>query len=79
MFALDDGDLEGAANAAKWLARHPAVDRIPDDWLPYLEAMRAASRAVENAADIDAARDAAERISVHCQECHAAAGILSTD
>jgi hypothetical protein len=78
MFALDDGDLEGAANAAKWLSRHPAADRIPDAWLPYLEAMRAAARGVENATDIDAARDAAERITVHCQECHAAAGILSS-
>ena len=79
MFALDDGDLEAAANAAKWLSRHPAADRIPDEWLPYLAAMREAASVVASATDLDTARDAAERITVHCQECHTAAGINSTE
>ncbi len=79
MYSLDDGDMESAQTAARWLSRHQAADRIPDDWLPYLEAMREAARQVESATDVDAARAAAERISLHCQECHAAAGVLSTE
>jgi len=75
MFALHDGDLEAAASIAAWLARHHADDRVPDDWLPYLQAMQESARAVENATDLDTARAAAEQISVHCQQCHAAAGI----
>lgn len=77
MFALEDGDLETASSHAAWLSRHHAEDRIPDEWLPYLEAMRESARAVENATSLGAARDAAEKISVHCQECHAAARIAA--
>jgi hypothetical protein len=79
MFALDDGDLEAAAVPAAWLSRHGAEDRIPDHWLPYLAAMRESARAVETATDLETARAAAEQISVHCQECHRAAGVLNTD
>lgn len=75
MFALADDDLEAAASPAAWLSRHPAEDRIPDEWLPYLESMREAARAVENATDLEEARAAAEQISVHCQGCHTAAGL----
>lgn len=77
MFALEDGDLQTASSHAAWLSRHHAEDRIPDEWLPYLEAMRESARAVENATSLGAARDAAEKISVHCQECHAAARIAA--
>lgn len=75
MFALSDGDLETAASVAAWLSRHPAEERIPDDWMPYLDAMREAARRVESATDLDAAGTAAEQVSIHCQECHKAAGI----
>ena len=78
MFALEDGDLEAARSPATWLSRHKAEDRIPDEWLPYLEAMREEARQVENATDLGTARAAAERISIHCQECHAASGLFST-
>ena len=79
MFALSDGDLVAASTAAYWLARHPADDRIPDDWLPHLESMREAARDVERADDLETASAAAERITVHCQGCHAAAGVDSID
>lgn len=79
MFALDDGNLDAARSPAAWLSRHQAEDRIPDEWLPYLMAMRESARSVENATDIEVARAAAEQISVHCQGCHTAAGINATD
>ena len=31
MYALDDGDLDGAKAAAYWLSRHKTVDGIPDE------------------------------------------------
>lgn len=77
MFALADGDLVAAGTPAYWLSRHPADDRIPDDWLTHLESMREAAREVELATDLDTARAAAERITIHCQGCHAAAGVDS--
>lgn len=79
MFALADGNLDEARKPAAWLSRHDAADRIPDDWQPYLAAMRNAAQAVETAPDLETARAAAEQISVHCQECHAAAGIITTE
>lgn len=74
-FALADGDLEGAMTAAYWLSGHQEVAGIEDEWLPFLEGMRDAAQAVEEAADLDAARAAAERINDNCQGCHDAAGV----
>ena len=41
--------------------------------------MRAAARDVGMATDLETAGAAAERITVHCQGCHAAAGVDSID
>jgi hypothetical protein len=79
MFALEDGDLDAARSPAAWLSRHQPEDRIPDEWLPYLEAMQKSARAVENATKLETARAAAEQISVYCQECHTAAGINTAE
>lgn len=79
MFALADGDLVAAGTPAYWLSRHPADDRIPDDWLTHLESMREAAREVDIATDLETARAAAEQITIHCQGCHAAAGVDSID
>jgi hypothetical protein len=76
MYALDDDDLDAARAAAYWLSRHNTVEGIPDDWNVYVTGMRQAASRVEGAADLEAARAAAEAISPHCQGCHAAAGIL---
>ena len=77
MFALADGNLDNATTAAYWLSRHKSVSGVPDDWQQYIEGMREDARAVENAPDLETARAAAERISVHCQGCHSAAGVLT--
>jgi hypothetical protein len=79
MYALDDGDLEAAMAPAYWLSRHNPIDGIQDDWQPFVQGMREAAAKVEQATDLQSARAAAEQISVHCQGCHAAAGILRTE
>ena len=48
---------------------------IPEEWQQYVVAMRKSAAEVEAATDLESARVAAEQISVHCQECHAAAGV----
>lgn len=71
-FALDDGDLEQARTPAYWLSRHKTVSGLPTDLQPFVERMREAAQAVEEAEDLVAARAAAQRINTECQGCHAA-------
>jgi cytochrome c556 len=75
MFALADGDLDGAMTPAFWLSRHDSVEGIPAEWQQYVNGMREAASAVEVANDLETAKAAAERISGQCQACHDAAGI----
>ena len=79
MFALADGDLEGAMTPAFWLSRHDAVQGIPEAWQQYVKGMREAAAEVEAANDLETARAAAERISERCQACHSAAGISGSN
>ncbi len=74
-FALDDGDLPRALTAAYWLSGHQEVSGIREEWRPYLNGMREAAKAIEEAKDLEAARIAAARINEQCQGCHAAAGV----
>jgi cytochrome c556 len=74
-FALADDDLEGAMTAAYWLSGHQEVSGLEEEWRPFLEGMREAAQAVEEAPDLDAARAALERINENCQGCHEAAGV----
>ena len=74
-FALADDDLEGAMTAAYWLSGHQEVAGINEEWRPYLQGMREAAQAVEEASGLDTARAAAERITTQCQGCHTAAGV----
>ncbi len=74
-FALADDDLPGAMTAAYWLSGHQEVAGIQEEWRPFLEGMREAAQAVEQADDLAAARVAAERINENCQGCHNAAGV----
>ena len=74
--ALADGDLDAAKTSANWLSRHDAVTGIPSEWQLYLDGMREAARTVGEAADVEAARGPAERITDNCQGCHIAAGIV---
>jgi hypothetical protein len=75
MFALADGDLDGAMTPAFWLSRHDTVEGIPVGWQQYVNGMREAASVVEAADNLETARAAAERISEQCQACHNAAGI----
>ena len=74
-FALADDDLEGAMTAAYWLSGHQEVGGLKEEWRPFLEGMREAAQAVEEAPDLEAARVASERINDNCQGCHEAAGV----
>ena len=74
-FSLADDDLEGAMTAAYWLSGHQEVEGIEEEWRPFLKGMREAAQAVEEAADIETARAAAERINENCQGCHELAGV----
>ena len=75
MFALADGDLEGAMTPAFWLSRHDTVEGVPEEWQQYVTGMREAASAVESATDLEAAKAAAENLSDQCQACHTAAGV----
>ena len=78
MFALSDGDLDGAMTPAYWLSRHRTVStEVPEDWQQHIQGMREAALAVEASTDLESARAAAERISIHCQGCHSAAGVVA--
>ena len=74
-FALADDDLDGAMTAAYWLSGHQEVSGLKEEWRPFVEGMREAAQAVEEANDLESARLAAERISDNCQGCHDAAGL----
>ena len=77
MFALSDGDLDGAMTPAYWLSRHKTVSGVPEEWQQHIVGMREAALEVEAATDIETARAAAEKISEHCQGCHAVAGVTT--
>ena len=75
MFALEDGNLDGAQTPAYWLSQHDAVEGVPEELREYLTGMRNAAYDVEMAEDLDTARAAAKKISDQCQGCHNAAGV----
>jgi hypothetical protein len=79
MFALADDDLVGAMTPAYWLSRHDSVEGIPEEWQQHVTGMREAALKVESTNDLEAARAAAEEISLHCQACHLAAGVDQID
>lgn len=73
--ALASGDLEAAKTPAHWLLRHEEVTDFPDALQPHIDNMRNAARAVAEAADISAARSAAQDITESCSGCHVTAGV----
>ena len=76
-YALDDGNLDRAMTAAYWLSNHKTVSGLPSELESFVDGMRDAARAVEEAADIDAARAAAKQIGGQCQACHEAVGVTT--
>ena len=79
MFALADGDLEGAGTPAYWLSQHETIEGVPEQWQNYVTSMRNAAYEVETADDLETARAAAEEISAQCQGCHTAAGVSALE
>lgn len=75
-YALDDGNLERANTAAYWLVQHKTLTGLPPSLQPFVDGMREAAAEVEDAADIEAARVAADKIAAQCQACHAAADVV---
>jgi len=75
--ALADDDLDASKLPARWLWRHETMIGVPDDWQPYLFAMRQAARDLGSATDLVTARAAATRITEQCQSCHVAAGVMT--
>jgi len=75
--ALADDDLDASKVPARWLWRHETMIGVPDDWQPYLSAMRQGARDLGSATDLATARAAAKRITEQCQSCHIAAGIVT--
>lgn len=74
-FALADGDLEKAMTPAYWMSRHKTLPGLPSDLQPFVDGMREAAIAVEEADDLEAARAGAQRIAAQCQGCHTAVGV----
>lgn len=75
-YALDDGNLERATSAAYWLSNHKTVTGLPAELKPFVDGMREAAVAVEQATDLDAARVAAAKIGAQCQACHTATDVV---
>ena len=75
-YALDDGNLERATSAAYWIAKHKTLADLPAELQPFVDGMRQAAAAVEDAPDIDTARAAAAKIGAQCQACHAATDVV---
>lgn len=76
-FALADGDLERAMTPAYWLSRHKTMTGLPSELQPFVDGMREAALAVEEADDLETARAGAEKIAVQCQGCHTAVGVAT--
>jgi cytochrome c556 len=74
-YALADGNLEAAMTPAYWLSKHHDFEGMPQEWKPYVDAMRKAAAEVESAPNLETARAAAARIDDHCRDCHKAAGV----
>jgi hypothetical protein len=74
--AIARGHLADARGQAQWLIDHdePALD----GWQPFVDEMRAAARAVVQAADLPAAGALASRLGRACSRCHEARAAVVT-
>jgi cytochrome c553 len=70
--AIIGGDLFGVRKPGTWLTEHPAVSRMPSDWVPYVVNLRAAARLVATARNLDEAASAMGSLTLSCGRCHLA-------
>lgn len=73
--ALAAEDLYAAQTPAYWLSAHETIVGAPKGWQKHIKTMRDAAVAINDAKYIEAARVAAQRITVGCKGCHAEAGV----
>lgn len=73
--ALAAEDLDAAQTPAYWLSAHETIVGAPTGWQKHIRTMREAAVAINDAKYIEAARVAAQRITVGCNGCHAEAGV----
>lgn len=68
--ALIRGDMEGMREPMSWLATHDKHPGIPEEYLPYVQELRGASRVAANATSVEAAAHGVATAAVICGECH---------
>jgi hypothetical protein len=69
--ALIRGDLEAAAEPAKWMAEHETYASLPEAWKPHVQDMRNAGQLILDGADVGAKARAAGQMAAACGSCHA--------
>jgi len=74
--AIARGHLDDAKKHARWLASHD--EQLLDGWKPYVDEMRAAARAVADAADLPTAAALVSRLGLACSGCHVARSAIVT-
>lgn len=72
--AIIRGDIDAVREPAKWLADHPDVEGVPENWGPYVKDMRAEARLVGEARTFSAASQATASLIAICGTCHEALG-----
>ena len=72
--AIIRGDIDAVREPAKWLAEHPDVEGVPENWGPYVKDLRAEARLVGEARTFSAASQATASLIKVCGACHEALG-----
>mgnify|MGYP001545533937 CR=1 FL=1 len=70
--AIIGGDLHGVRKPGTWLAEHPAVSRMPSEWVPYVANLQAAASLVATSRNLDEAASAMGSLTLSCGRCHSA-------
>jgi cytochrome c556 len=70
--AVIAGNLEGTREPAQWLARHPAPDEVPQEWVLFVTDMRVVAGAAADARDLSEVADALTVMARTCARCHVA-------
>ncbi len=66
------GDIEGLQGEAKKLTEHEPIEDMPEEWGPFMDAMHARSKRLEEAKTIEEAAKGLVRLADACAGCHKA-------
>lgn len=72
--AVIAGDVAAAKAPAQWIADHAAMPAMPEEWEPYLPAMREAAEVAAGATELLTAAKATAQMGAACGKCHSALG-----